>query len=137
MTNSVTVQNIINAPLEKVWEYYTNPQHVVHWNNASEDWHTPKAENDLRVGGKFSYRMESVDGKNGFDFEGVYDELEVNTLIKYSMADGRKVTVLFTPQGESANIEVTFDLENENSEELQRQGWQAILDNFKKYVESN
>lgn len=137
MFQKITVQTKINAPVTKVWEYYTNPKHIVNWNNASVDWHTPSAKNDLRVGGKFSYRMESVDGKNGFDFEGVYTDVIDNSSIKYSMEDGRSVSALLTQSGEQTNIEVTFDAETENSIELQRQGWQAILDNFKSYVESN
>ncbi len=137
MFQKITVQTKINAPVTKVWEYYTNPKHIVNWNNASIDWHTPSAKNDLRVGGKFSYRMESVDGKNGFDFEGVYTEVIDNKSIKYSMEDGRNVTALLNQSGDQTNIEVTFDAETENSIELQREGWQAILDNFKSYVEEN
>lgn len=107
------------------------------WNNASDDWHTPKAENDLRVGGKFVSRMEAKDGSVGFDFWGIYDEVKPNELIEYTMGDGRKVKVAFNGNESETTVVVTFEPEDENSRELQQGGWQAILDNFKKCVESN
>ncbi len=131
----ITVEAHINAPVEKVWECYTNPDDITNWNNASPDWHTPRTENDLRVGGKFLSRMEAKDGSAGFDFWGIYDEVEVNKLIKYTMGDGRKVEVLFAGDGAQTKVVINFEAENENSVEMQRVGWQAILDNFKKYVE--
>lgn len=137
MTQQITVKAVIDAPVQKVWEFYTQPKHITQWNNASEDWHTPHAENDLRAGGKFLSRMESKDGKEGFDFAGIYDEILTNSLIKYTMGDGRKVTVTMDEEGNQTKIEVSFDPENENSRELQQAGWQSILDNFKKYVEKN
>ena len=132
----ITVQAVINAPVEKVWELYTEPKHIVKWNNASDDWHTPKAENDLRVGGKFLSRMEAKDGSAGFDFAGVYNEVKKNEVIGYEMGDGRKARIVFKKDGAKTKVAVTFDAESTNSIELQRSGWQAILNNFKKYVES-
>ncbi len=133
----VTVRAVVEAPIEKVWEYWTTPDHIMRWNNASEDWHTPMSVNDLRTGGKFKSRMESRDGSMGFDFEGTYDVVLTNDKIEYTLADGRKVVVEFTPNKDQTSIEETFEAESENSLEMQQQGWQAILDNFKKYVESN
>ena len=133
----ITVENTINAPVEKVWEYWTKPAHITKWNNASDDWHTPFAENDLRTGGKFSSRMEAKDGSFGFDFGGVYDEVRDNEYIEYTMGDGRKAKIKFTKQGNATHVDVSFEAENENPVEMQRGGWQAILDNFKKYAEAN
>lgn len=133
----ITVETTVNAPIEKAWNYWTVPEHIKKWNNASEDWHTPSATNDLRVGGKFTSRMEAKDGTMGFDFWGVYDDVKTNELIAYTMGDGRKANVFFSSQGNSSKIVVTFETETENSVELQRGGWQAILDNFKKYTEAN
>ena len=126
----------INQNVEKVWDYYTQPEHVVHWNHASEDWHCPSAENDLREGGRFSYTMASRDGKVSFDFEGKYDIIVPFSRISYSLEDGRTVDVLLETQSDGTSVNIEFDAEGENSIELQRQGWQAILDNFKKYVEA-
>ncbi|WHY00324.1 SRPBCC family protein [Neobacillus sp. DY30] len=131
----ITVETIVQAPVEKVWEYWTEPSHITKWNTASEDWHTPHAENDLRAGGKFLSRMEAKDGSFGFDFGGVYDEVRLHELIAYSLEDGRKVTITFRGQDNVTNVIETFDAETENSIELQQQGWQAILNNFKKYAE--
>jgi uncharacterized protein YndB with AHSA1/START domain len=127
----------VNAPLEKVWDYWTNPQHIVNWNYASEDWHAPHATNDLRVGGKFSSRMEAKDGSMGFDFEGEYTKVEQHIEIEYVLADARRVNIRFDSDGKETTVTETFDPENENTLELQRAGWQAILDNFKRYTESN
>ena len=134
---SITVENTINAPVEKVWAYWSAPEHITKWNNASEDWHSPRAENDLRTGGKFSTRMEATDGSMGFDFGGTYDEVKTNEVIAYTMSDGRKVVVNFTKVGDQTKVIETFDAEETNPIEMQRGGWQAILDNFKKYVEAN
>ncbi|WP_449536502.1 SRPBCC family protein [Ferdinandcohnia sp. Marseille-Q9671] len=131
----ITVETIVQAPVEKVWEYWTKPAHITKWNFASDDWHSPFAENDLREGGKFVSRMEAKDGSFGFDFGGVYDEVRVNEVIAYSMEDGRKVKITFKNQGDQTQVIETFDAESSNSIELQQQGWQAILDNFKKYAE--
>ena len=134
---AITIETTINAPVEKVWKFWTLPEHITKWNSASDDWHTPKAENDLRVGGKFAARMEAKDGSFGFDFGGVYDALKTNELIEYTLGDGRKVAVHFTPNGNETKVSETFEVENTNSIEMQRGGWQAILNNFKKYVEAN
>ena len=137
ITTNITVENTVNAPVEKVWQYWTSPEHICKWNNASDDWHTPRAENDLRVGGKFLSRMEAKDGSFGFDFGGIYDEVKTNEVIAYTIGDGRKVKINFTNQGNETKVVETFEAENENSIELQRGGWQNILDSFKKYTEAN
>ena len=133
----ITVQNSIKAPVQKVWEYWSKPEHIAKWSNASDDWHTPRAENDLREGGKFLSRMEARDGSMGFDFGGVYDEVKEHNRIAYTMGDGRKVEVDFETRGDETKVVETFDAENTHPVEMQRGGWQAILDNFKKYVEAN
>ena len=134
---TITVQAVINAPVEQVWKLYTEPEHVMKWNNASNDWHTPRAENDLKVGGKFLYRMEAKDGSSGFDFDGTYKQVKTNELIVYSISDGRKVQVMFTKENNTrTKIDTTFEAESTNPIEMQRDGWQAILNNFKKYVET-
>ena len=133
----ITVETTINAPIEKVWKLWTTPGHITKWSNASDDWHTPFAENDLRVGGKFLSRMEAKDGSFGFDFGGIYDEIKTNKLIEYTIGDGRKVIINFTNDENETKVVETFEAESTNSIELQRGGWQAILDNFKKYVEAN
>lgn len=133
----ITVENSVNAPVDKVWKFWTTPEHITKWNNASDDWHTPHAENDLRPGGKFLSRMEAKDGSFGFDFAGTYDEVKTNQLIAYTIGDGRKVKAIFTGDGAKTKIVTTFEAETTNSIEMQRGGWQAILDNFKKYSESN
>ena len=132
----IRVETTVNAPVEKVWKSWSEPQHIKNWCAASEDWHAPKAENDLRTGGTFITRMEAKDGSFGFDFGGVYDNVKKNELIEYTMGDGRKVQVSFSPAGDQTKIVETFDAESTNSVEMQRGGWQAILDNFKKYTES-
>jgi uncharacterized protein YndB with AHSA1/START domain len=134
-TSRITVETTVKAPVEKVWACWNSPEHIIQWNSASPDWHTPWSENDLRPGGKFTSRMEARDGSIGFDFGGVYDEVENNKRISYTMADDRKVEVVFTASGNETRIRETFDAEQTNSLELQRAGWQAILDNFRKYVE--
>ena len=136
-TTVITVESTINAPVEKVWEFWSKPEHITKWNNASDDWHTPRAENDLRVGGKFSARMEAKDGSFGFDFGGVYDAVRENEYIEYTLGDDRKVKVNFIPQGNKTKVVESFDAESTHSVEMQKGGWQAILDNFKKYTEAN
>lgn len=133
----ITVSAAINAPLEKVWERYTAPDHITKWNFASADWQCPWAKNDLKVGGKYAARMEAKDGSFGFEFEAIYDVVKVNEELSYTMADGRKATNLFKANGAQTLVETTFDAESENSAEMQKGGWQAILDNFKKYAEAN
>jgi uncharacterized protein YndB with AHSA1/START domain len=132
----LSIQGTINAPVEKVWKLWTSPEHITKWNTASEDWHTTFAENDLRTGGKFLSRMEAKDGSFGFDFGGIYDEVKPNELIRYTLGDGRKVSVLFTANGNTTRIESSFEAEGTNPLEMQKNGWQAILDNFKKYAET-
>ena len=134
--NNITIETIIKAPVEKVWESWTNPKHIMQWNNASEDWHTTKAENDLRAGGHFMSRMEAKDGSFGFDFGGIYDEVKLNQLIEYTIGDGRKVKISFSGNGNETKVVETFETENTNPIEMQRSGWQSILNNFKKYTES-
>ncbi len=133
----ITIQTAIDAPDQKVWEYWTKPEHIVQWNTPSDDWHTPRAENDLRPGGKFLSRMEAKDGSMGFDFGGVYDEVRDKEYIEYTLGDGRNVKVNFTPEGKKTNVGVKFEAETTNSVEMQRGGWQAILDNFRKYTEES
>nr|WP_106780683.1 SRPBCC family protein [Lysinibacillus timonensis] len=134
-SNKIIVKTTVQVPVEKVWEYWTEPAHITKWNNASDDWHTPYAENDLKVGGKFLSRMEAKDGSFGFDFGGVYDEVKKHEIIAYTMDDGRKVTITFKGQQNETEIIETFDAESDNPVEIQQQGWQAILDHFKKYAE--
>lgn len=134
---TITVETVINAPIEKVWEFWVEPKHIVKWCFASEDWEAPRAENDLRVDGKFNTRMSARDGSSGFDFEGVYTDVRKFELLEYKIADGRTVSISFNPVAEGIKIVEVFEMEDENSEELQRSGWQAILNNFKKYVENN
>lgn len=133
----ITVETSVKAPIEKVWNVWTTPEHIMQWNKASPDWHTPKAENDLRKGGKFVSRMEAKDGSFGFEFWGIYDEVDHLALISYTMGDGRKAEVSFSAEGNQTKITETFEAESENPIEMQKAGWQAILDNFKKYAESN
>ena len=134
---SITILATINAPVSKVWQYWTEPSHITKWNSASPDWHTPRAENDLREGGKFSSRMEAKDGSMGFDFGGTYDKIINHQLIQYTLGDERKVEIHFAENNGLTEITEIFDPETTNTIELQRTGWQAILDNFKKYVEEN
>jgi uncharacterized protein YndB with AHSA1/START domain len=132
----ITVEATVNAPVEKVWECWGNPQHITQWCNASDDWHAPRAENDLRTGGKFSTRMEAKDGSFGFDFGGQYDEVKTNELITYTMDDGRKVKINFTALSDTTEVVESFEAEDENPVEIQQGGWQSILDNFKNYTEA-
>ena len=133
----ITVNSTVVAPVEKVWEYWTKSEHITQWNNASDDWCTSHAENDLRAGGSFVYRMEAKDGSFGFDFGGVYDSIIPNEYIEYTLGDGRKVTVKFEADGNKTKVTENFEAETTNTIEMQKGGWQAILDNFKKYTEAN
>lgn len=132
----ITIEATIHAPVKKVWENWTKPEHITKWCYASADWHTPRAENDLRVGGSFSSRMKAKDGSMGFDFGGVYDAVRENEYIEYTIGDGRKVEVTFISEGNITKVMERFEAESTNPVEMQRGGWQAILDNFKKYTES-
>lgn len=131
----ITINATVYAPIDKIWKYWTEPEHIKKWNSAMESWHTTKAENDLRVGGKFNSRMEAKDGSAGFDFYGIYDEIIPNKYIEYTLGDERKVKIDFDTKGEITEITMVFEAETENSLELQREGWQNILNNYKKYVE--
>jgi len=133
----ITINAIVNAPIEKVWDYWTTPAHIMQWNNASDDWHTPAAENDLRVEGKFSSTMAAKDGSFSFDFGGTYTAVEKHKLIEYVLEDGRKVEIQFSSNGVETSITESFDPETQNPHEMQQAGWQAILNNFKKYTENN
>lgn len=132
----ITVAVTVDAPIGQVWQSFTNPSEVVKWNAASPDWHSPQAENDLRVGGKFNYRMEAKDGSSGFDFEGTYTACEPQQSFAYVLEDGRQISVVFRVVSDGTEVVETFDPETENPVEMQRAGWQAILNNFKSYVES-
>ena len=133
----ITVANTINAPVSKVWEYWTKPEHITKWSNASDEWHTPRAENDLCAGGSFLSRMEARDGSMGFDFGGVYDVVTPEKYIEYTLGDDRKVKISFDADGDTTNVTESFEAEGTNPLEMQRGGWQDILDNFKKYTEAN
>ena len=137
MSTKVTVQATINADRQKVWNYYTNPEHITKWNFADPSWHCPNAENDLRVGGKYRARMEAKDGSFGFDFEAIYSELVDGEKFTYEMSDGRQASVNFIDRADQTEVIVTFDAETENPIEMQKGGWQAILDSFKNYTETN
>ena len=133
---TITVQSVVKAQIDKVWEFWTKPEHIVHWAFASDDWEAPAAENELRVGGKFKTTMAARDKSTSFDFTGAYTIVKEYELIEYDIDDGRNVKVEFTELPEGVTITETFEPENENPEKMQRTGWQAILDNFKKYAEA-
>lgn len=133
----ITVETIVKAPIDKVWEQWNSPEHIKQWCNASDDWHAPNASNDLKVGGKFSTRMEAKDESFGFDFGGVYDAVVPHKKIEYTMDDDRKVNVTFDEMDKGVKVTEVFDAEDVNPVEMQQGGWQAILDNFKKHVETN
>lgn len=134
---SITVETTVNAPVEKVWEFWSNPEHITKWSFASPDWHTPYADNDLRVGGEFKSTMAAKDGSMSFDFGGTYTTVDTNKKIEYTLGDGRKVSIIFDALSENTRVTETFDAENTHPIEMQRGGWQAILDNFKKYTEES
>lgn len=132
----ITISALVNTNAATVWEYYTNPIHVVNWNFASDDWHCPSASNNLCIGGTFCARMEAKDGSWGFDFAATYTEVTPQKSYTYVMDDGREVSVHLTADNNATRITVTFDAETENPIEMQREGWQAILNNFKSYTEN-
>jgi uncharacterized protein YndB with AHSA1/START domain len=133
---TITVGAIIKAPIEKVWKYFNEPAHIMKWNSASADWHTTSSQNDLKVGGKFLSRMEAKDGSFGFDFGGIYEKVTENELMEYILGDGRRVIVTFEKKGDGTKLTETFEAEGTHSLDQQKEGWQAILNNFKKYVEA-
>ncbi|MBP9709541.1 SRPBCC family protein [Patescibacteria group bacterium] len=131
----ITVSTLIDAPLETVWTCWTEPEHIQQWNAASPDWHTPHATNDLRVGGTYLARMEAKDKSAGFDFTGIYTEVIPHTKLAYALEDGRRVEILFEKADNGTRLTETFDIEQLNAPDMQRSGWQAILDNFKAHTE--
>jgi len=134
----IIIKSTVEASIDKVWEFFSEPEHIKQWNHASEDWHTTVAENDLRAGGRFLSRMEAKDGSFGFDFSGTYDEVKTNELITYTLDDERKVNIIFTSlENEKTEIVQSFEAEDENPVEMQQAGWQSILDNFKNYTEKH
>lgn len=133
----IKVQHTINAPIEKVWDLWTLPQHIMNWNTPFSDWHTPYAENDLKVGGKFKFTMAAKDGSDGFDFEGVYTKIEKFSWIAYTLLDNRTANVSFESNGAEVKLTETFEPETKNSEEMQKQFCSAVIQNFKEYVENN
>lgn len=135
LTN-ITVQTTINNTIEIVWDSFTNPEHIIHWNFASDDWHCPYAKNDLVAGGSFTYHMAAKDGSFGFDFGGVFDEIMLNKLLRMTLGDGRKIEVHFKTVNNQTEVTETFEAENQNPIEMQRIGWQMIMDNFKKHTET-
>lgn len=134
MSEKITVETFVPVPMDLVWKCWTGPEHITQWANASDDWHAPVAQNDLRVGGAFNTRMEAKDGSKGFNFEGTYTAVEINKRIDYTMLDGRKVEIQFMEENNGCKIVQTFDSEDENFIEMQKDGWQSILNNFKQYV---
>ncbi len=133
---TITIEIVVDAPVDKVWTCWTGPVHITQWNQASEDWHTSYAENDIRIGGKFKSTMAAKDGSMSFDFEGVYTQVKEHELLEYMLPDGREVKVVFQPEGDKVKVIETFDPENTNPEEMQRAGWQAILESFRTYTET-
>ncbi len=132
----ITIETLVAASIERVWEAWNSPTDIVSWNFASDDWRCPSAHVDLRVGGTFGARMEAKDGSFGFDFEGTYTVVDHLRRLEYRMADDRTVQVTFEPEAEGVRVRESFDTEDTNAAEMQRAGWQAILDNFRKYVEA-
>jgi len=132
----ISIEVTVNANLEKVWSAWISPDDINQWNAASDDWHNPRSANDLRVGGKFCYRMEAKDGSFGFDFEGKYTKVEQRSLIEYVLEDERTVSIRFAQEDGGVRVVETFDAEDEYSAEQQRHGWQCILNRFATYVES-
>ncbi len=133
---TIKVETAVKAPVEKVWSYWTEPKHITKWYYASDDWHAPYAENDLKVNGKFKTKMAAKDGSTGFDFEGVYTKVLKHKVIEYTIPDGRKVKISFHDKGTETKVVESFETESVNSLDLQRGGWQSILNNFKRYTES-
>lgn len=136
-TTKITIQATVLTNPKKVWDYYTQPQHITNWNFATDDWKCPSASNDLFVGGKYTARMEAKDGSFGFDLEGTYTEVVAGEKFTFVMPDNRIVSVTFSEVGNGTEVVIVFDAETQNSLELQRDGWQAILNNFKKYTETH
>jgi len=136
MTQRISIEAVVNRTRGDVWNFFNLPEHITKWNFASDDWCCPRAENDLRVGGRLCSRMEAKDGSYGFDFEAIYDEVIPEAKLAYTMTDGRQAETSFEDLGEKTRVSTTFDPEKENPADMQKMGWQAILDNFKRYAES-
>ena len=136
MPEVIHIEVVVQLPRSRLWTLYNLPEHIVNWNFASDDWRCPNAENDLQVGGKLSYRMEALDGSFGFDFEAIYDEVSPETRVAYTLLDGRKVDTRFEELDGATRVSTSFEAETENPADMQRAGWQAILNNFKRYAES-
>lgn len=136
-TTKISIETIVTGETKKVWDLWTRPEHIIKWNFASPDWHCPASENDLRVGGKMKSRMEAKDGSFGFDFETIYDEVIDQKKIVYTMGDGRQAVTTFENEGGKTKVTTAFDAEDTNPIEMQRGGWQAILNNFKQYAENS
>lgn len=132
----ITINTVIVADIQKVWDYYNSPEHITQWNHASDDWHCPKAENDMKIGGTYLTRMEAKDGSFGFDFKAIYDEIIPMAKVAYTLEDERKVVTTFEKQGEQTKVTTVFDAEGMNPIDMQKAGWQAILNNFKRYTET-
>jgi len=132
---SITVEATVNATVDKVWKYFNEPEHIKQWAFASDEWHAPAAENDLKTNGKFKTTMAAKDGSFSFDFTGTYTRIEQHKMIQYTIDDGRQVIVTFEGRGDKTIIKEAFEAEAQNPIEMQRGGWQAILDNFKKHTE--
>jgi uncharacterized protein YndB with AHSA1/START domain len=132
---TITIKATVNAPVDKVWKSWNEPEHIKKWNSASEDWHTTASENDLKAGGRFLSRMEAKDGSFGFDFSGTYDEVKLHETIAYTLDDDRKVLIIFKSKDKQTEITEAFEAEETNPIKMQEEGWQAILNNFKKYTE--
>jgi len=137
MKDPITVEASVYAPIEKVWKYWNEPEHITKWCQASPDWHAPAASNDLKTGGKFSTTMAAKDGSFSFDFWGIYDQVKTNELIEYTMGDGRSAKIVFSKEGNATKIVESFEPEATNPREMQQGGWQAILNSFKSYTENN
>lgn len=135
-TTVINIEAIIDRGIADVWNYYTDPQHIVEWNFATDDWHCPKATNDLSIGGKYFARMEAKDGSFGFDLIGIYDEIILNQKLSYALEDQRKVSTTFKKLNDKTQVITTFEAESKNPIDMQKAGWQSILNNFKKYVET-
>jgi uncharacterized protein YndB with AHSA1/START domain len=136
VTEFISVQTTVRAALGHVWACFTRAEHITQWNFASDEWHCPRALNDATTGGAFNWRMEARDGSAGFDFEGTYDEVVPEKSLAYRLGDGRKVEIRFEADGDFVQVVESFEPEGTNADEMQRAGWQAILNNFKKHAET-
>jgi uncharacterized protein YndB with AHSA1/START domain len=137
MNSFISIDVLVHAPIDTAWLYWTSPEHIIHWNFASPDWHCPEASSDLTPGGRFSYRMASRDEQYAFDFSGQFTHVEPNSRISFTLDDGRQVHISFEQRGDDTHVLQEFEPENMNPQELQRDGWQAIMNNYKQYTEKS